>query len=144
MILVDANLLLYAHDSRSTHHARALAWWKHTLSHAPVIGIPLHTLSAFIRIATHRAVFERPLTPEEACRVVSQWFDVEAVQLVSPGPNYWHYLSEVVKNGQITGALVSDACIAALALQYDATVVTNDLDFRRFDVRVDFPLRTDQ
>lgn len=73
--------------------------------------------------------------------VVQQWFDVESVRLISPGSRYWTYLSQVLKDGQVTGALVSDACIAALALEYDATVYTNDVDFRRFDIRVEFPLR---
>ncbi len=65
---------------------------------------------------------------------------MDAVRLVSPGPRYIHFLSQVVRSGQVTGSLVSDACIAALALEYDATVVTNDVDFRRFQVRLEFPL----
>ena len=141
MVLVDANLLLYVHDDSSEHHEAALAWWKAQLEADRPIGIPWVTVSAFLRISTHRAL-RRPLTSDQACEIVDSWLEHQHVNTIAPGDNFWAFFREIVVTTEASGALVTDAKLAALALEWGATVYTHDLDFLRFqNVSVAFPLR---
>jgi toxin-antitoxin system PIN domain toxin len=139
--LIDANLLLYVHDSTSEYHCAALDWWTQQLEADRLIGIPWLTVSAFLRISTHRAL-RRPLSSREAVEIVDSWFQYDQVRPISPGANFWAFFRQVVVEGQVVGPLMSDAKLAALALECGAMVSTNDLDFLRFQsVQVEFPLR---
>lgn len=141
MILVDANLLLYAHDTESRHHEAALRWWRECLANEPFVGLAWETVGAFLRVTTHRSVMRRPLSPEEASQIVDQWLGCAAVHPVTPGPRHWEILRSLLAEAQVTGALVTDARLAALAIEHGLRVATHDLDFRRFEgLRVVYPL----
>lgn len=74
--------------------------------------------------------------------IVDSWFQYDQVRPISPGANFWAFFRQVVVEGQVVGPLMSDAKLAALALECGAMVSTNDLDFLRFQaVQVEFPLR---
>ena len=93
------------------------------------------------RITTHRAL-KRPLSAKEAVDIVESWLGHEQVRTVSPGSNFWTLFKQIVLNCQVAGPLMSDAKLAALALEWGATVCTHDLDFLRFEqIQVEFPLR---
>jgi toxin-antitoxin system PIN domain toxin len=85
VILVDANLLIYAVNLDLPQHKQAKAWWEDVLSGSAIIGIPLVSLLAFLRICTNPRVFSQPLTPESAIAYMDEWLDCPGVRLVVPG-----------------------------------------------------------
>jgi hypothetical protein len=133
MILVDANVLLYAHDTRSPHHEPARAWLEAALCSGRAVRFALVSLLAFVRITSDRRVFERPLEPAEACTLVHSWLALPTVRVLEPGPRHWQVLAEMAAEGQATGPMVMDAHLAALAMEHGATVATTDRDFTRFE-----------
>lgn len=141
MILVDANLLLYAHDSSSPDHAAADAWLVEVLAGDEEIRIPLMVLLAFIRIGTNPAVFREPMTPAEAIGIVEELLDQPGVELATPTPRHWSTLNALSRGGQARGPLVMDAHLAALTIEHGGVLFTTDRDFARFPgLRVRNPL----
>lgn len=132
MIVVDANVLLYAYNRRSEHHEACRSWLESALRGRDSIGLGWPTVLAFVRIATNPRVFAHPLPIAEAVGIVDEWFDCPAVVLVEPSPAYWATLRRQLVDGQVAGPLVSDAALASLALEHGATLCTTDRDFRRF------------
>ena len=94
--------------------------------------LALITLLAFVRIATDRRVFIRPLSPGDACVLIESWLDQSNVQLLQPGSRTWQLLGAICEEGQARGAMVMDAHLAALALEHGASIATTDRDFTRF------------
>lgn len=141
MMLVDANLLLYAYDRESPQHGPAREWLEVELSSGRPVRFALVTLLAFVRIASDRRVFANPLGAEEACEIVGSWLALPAVRMVSPGPRSWPMLGGLCDAGQVSGAQVMDAHLAALAVEHGLTIATTDRDFLRFPgVEVTNPL----
>jgi toxin-antitoxin system PIN domain toxin len=141
VILVDANVLLYAYHPRAEQHRRCRAWVEAAFSGPVPVRLPWATITAFLRISTHPRVFEFPLTMAEAEAVVGAWLAAPAVEAIGPGDRYWSILRELLIVAQVSGALVTDAALAALALEHGATLCTTDRDFARFpQVRVVSPL----
>ena len=132
MILVDANLLLYAYDAASPRHAEAREWLETALSGVAPVCLPWQTIAAFLRIVTNPKLPGARFTPEEACRLVDQWLEQPNVRLLSAGENHWPLLRQVVIEGQARGPLITDAQLAALAIEYGAVLHTTDRDFARF------------
>ena len=141
MTLIDANLLLYAYDSESPHHAPARQWLAAELSSGRPVRLALITLLAFVRIATDRRVFTRPLSPGDACKLIESWLDQSNVRLLQPGGRTWQLLGGICEAGQARGAMVMDAHLAALALEHGARIATTDRDFTRFrDIEILNPI----
>jgi hypothetical protein len=132
VILVDANLLLYAYDASSEHHARARAWLEEVLSGSDPVGFAWVTLLAFLRIATNPRALARPLSLGEAAAIVSSWLGQPCVSLLQPGERHWEILSGLLEPAQARGPLVMDAHLAALAIEHRCAIVSTDSDFRRF------------
>ena len=142
MTLVDANLLLYAYDELSAHHGLSLQWLEARLSSGQPLRFALVTLLAFVRIASDRRIYSRPLPPADACAIVENWLAQPNVQLLQPGPRTWVLLSRLCNEGQARGPMVMDAHLAALALEHGASIATTDRDFLRFpNLKVVNPLR---
>jgi len=132
VILVDANVLLHAYDPRSAHHDRCRAWVERAFSGAEPVCIAWVTLLAFLRISTNPRVYEAPLTAAEAADIVTSWIRRETVSVLEAGEHCFEILRGLLVEAQVTGPLVMDAYLAALALENGATLVTTDRDFRRF------------
>lgn len=132
MMLIDANLLLYAYDPQSTRHAASKAWLETTLSGSLLVRFAWTTLWAFLRISTNSRVYERPLSMFEAEQAVSSWLARPAVGILEPGERHWEILMRLTKDGQVAGSLVMDAALAAVAIEHGATLYTTDRDFARF------------
>ena len=132
MILVDANILLYAVDSQSPFHSRARKWWDDRLSGSSPVCLCWPVLSAFLRIATNRQVFQRPLALEEAIGRVQTWLDQPCVRIVQPTETHWQFFREMLAAGKATANLVADAHLAALALEHGCELNSTDGDFARF------------
>lgn len=132
MILIDANLLIYAYDSSSPFHDGAREWLEERLSAPEPVGFAWHPIVAFLRIMTNPRVFERPLTAAEAREIVDAWVERPNVVLLEPSSRHWEILDRVIEEGSVRGPLMTDAHIAALALGNGATLCTTDGDFARF------------
>ena len=142
MIVLDANLLLYAYDSAASEHKRAKAWLEDQLSNGTNVGLSWVTILAFLRISTSRRYESRPMNTLEAASVVSGWLDRDNVTLVPPTDRHWFVLNDLLARAQARGALIMDAHLAALTIEHGATLCTNDRDFLRFPgLKIEFPLQ---
>jgi uncharacterized protein len=129
---VDANILLYAEDSLSEHHAAARSWWDEQLSGSAPVALCWPVLTAFIRIGTNPRLHQRPLTLKEAMERVQSWLDQPCVQLIQPTEAHWAVLQQMLRAGNATANLVSDAHLAALAVEHNCVLHSTDSDFARF------------
>lgn len=132
MILVDANILLYAEDRLSPLHDKARAWWDDRLSGPTPVCLCWPVISAFIRLGTNRRVFERPLSLPEAVARAQSWFDQPCARLIQPTERHWGLFQHMLARGKATANLVSDAHLAALAVEHGCELFSTDADFSRF------------
>jgi toxin-antitoxin system PIN domain toxin len=132
VIVCDANLLIYSYNSGSAHHSRARAWLEEIFSGIEVVGLPLQAVSAFLRVMTNRRLPGERFTLEQAARIVDLWLATANVRVLVPGDHYWPLFRRMLIEGQASGALVSDAEIAALTIEYGGVLHTMDRDFARF------------
>jgi len=132
VIVLDANILLYAYDSSSAKHARARAWVERVFSEGTLVGIPWQTVSAFLRVVTNTNLPGQRFTTEEAAQVVNQWLEQPNVRFLGPGDEHWSLLRRMLIEGQARGPLVTDAQLAALALEHGGVLYSTDRDFSRF------------
>ena len=132
MILVDANLLLYAEDSLSAQHIAAREWWDAQWSGVEPVALCWPVLTAFIRIGTNVRLHRRPLTLKEATERVQSWLDQPCVRIIQPTEQHWAMLQKMLRGGNATANLVSDAHLAALALEHNCALQSSDADFARF------------
>ena len=132
VIVPDLNLLLYAHDAASTRHDAARAWWGDLLNGTERIGVPWLVAAGFVRLATSTHVMGQPATTEQALDTVESWFRLPHISPLNPGPQHLTLLRRALAGAGVGGDLVTDAHIAALAMEYQAEVHSNDADFSRF------------
>jgi uncharacterized protein len=132
LILVDANLLLYAHNKATSQHEAARAWLETTLTSPSPFRFSWIVLVAFLRLSTDIRAFKDPFTPEESSRIVDGWLVRPNVAVLEPTERHWPILRHLLRDGQARAALVTDAHIAALAIEHGATLCTTDRDFSRF------------
>jgi toxin-antitoxin system PIN domain toxin len=132
VILVDANLLLYAEDSLSEHQEAARTWWDDQLSRSDPVGLCWPVLNAFIRIGTNARLHQRPLTLKEAIERVQSWFNQSCVRVIQPTDQHWTIFQQMLRSGNAVANLVSDAHLAALAIEHNGVLHSTDADFARF------------
>jgi len=132
VILVDANILIYAIDRDSPHHERARRWLEETLSGDTPVGLPWIVILAFIRLTTRPGIVRRPMRPDQAIAFVDSWLRQPYVSALGPGEHHWQVLKNLLRSSGTAGNLTSDAHVAALALEHGGTVVSADNDFGRF------------
>lgn len=131
-MLVDANILLYAVDSGSVHHQRAQAWLTDQLNGQHRVGLPWESLTAFVRIATHPRAARVPLTPSAAWQIVEEWLAVPTVWVPLPTDQHAVVLGRLIAKYEVSGNLVPDAHLAALAIEHGLPLYSADTDFARF------------
>ena len=132
MKLVDANLLLYAVDESSPHHAVAKPWLEEQLSGSETFAFVWAVLLAFVRLATNPRVFDAPLTVAEALDLADSWLDRPNVTIVHPTDRHSRLLRELLMPLGTAGNLTSDAHLAALSIEHGAELCSGDSDFARF------------
>lgn len=130
-MIVDANLLFYARNEAAPQHAGARAWLEGSLNGDAPVGSPWQSLSAFLRIATNPRVFPRTLSPDEAWQQVEDWLEAPRAWVPEPTRRYREVLGRLVTRHQVTGPLVTDAQLAALAIDHGVELVSTDTDFAR-------------
>ena len=132
MIVPDLNLLVYAHSDGTPLHQQALRWWEDLVNGPERIGIPWIVTTGFVRLLTHPGVLSNPARPERAVDLVSEWFKVPTVTSLNPGPQHLGIFRDALSAAGVGANLVTDAHIAALAIEHQAEVHSNDSDFNRF------------
>lgn len=132
-MILDANLLLYARNSADPRHERAARVVQDALNGPRRVGLPWQTLTAFLRIATHPRVFPSPLTAAAAVEQVQEWLAAPSSWVPVPTPRHHEIFLELLRDLRITGALISDAHLAALALEHGVAIWSSDTDFARFE-----------
>ncbi len=141
MILVDANLLLYAYSRASEQHERAKSWLEDALGANQTMLLPWPVILAFLRISTNSRVWPNPFTVAEASAIIGALLSSNHVEIPAPGDRHWRILNGLLSSTQCRGPLITDAHLAALAIEYGATLCTNDRDFSRFPgLKVHYPL----
>ncbi|HEX4484652.1 MAG TPA: TA system VapC family ribonuclease toxin [Terriglobales bacterium] len=132
MIVLDANLLLYAYDSAAPNHTKARRWIEKIFSEAEPVGLPWQTVSAFLRIMTNPRLPGQRLNVEEAAVVVDEWIAQPGIRMLAPGEDHWPLFKQMIVEGQAPAALVTDAHLAALTIEFGGVLNTTDRDFARF------------
>lgn len=132
MIIPDINLLVYAHVSDAPLHSEAREWWEACLSRPGVVGLPWAVMLGFVRIMSSSAVLRDPMPPVEALGHVRSWLERPQTQIVIPGPRHLDILADLMLSSRAPGHMTTDAHLAALAIETQAELHSNDLDFGRF------------
>ena len=132
MKLPDANVLLYALDDTSSRHPGAKAWLDAALSGSEEVGFAWVVLLAVLRLTTKPAVFAHPLRPDEAFGVIDGWLAQPCSVIVHPTVRHVGLLRGLVSGAGTAGNLTTDAHLAALSVEYGATICSYDADFSRF------------
>lgn len=131
MILPDLNLLVYAHNSAARAHADAHRWWSELLNQSQPVGLPWAVVFGFIRLTTHPGVLARPLPAATALAIVEGWFERDCVQTLDPGPRHLTIVGSIVAEVGVAGRLTTDIHLAALAMESQCELHSNDSDFQR-------------
>jgi toxin-antitoxin system PIN domain toxin len=131
-MLVDANILLYAVDEKSPRQAASRGWLEDVLNGPQRVGIPWQSVWAFLRIVTNARALANPLSAADAWEVVESWLSAPATWIPQPGRHHQEILGRIVVSGDVRGNLISDASLAALAVEHGLAIVTADSDFARF------------
>ena len=132
MILVDANLLVYARVKDFAQHQAARSWLDERLNGVPAVGLPWPSLLAFVRLASNPRIFERPMSSGEAWRQVEEWLACPPVWAPEPTEHHLEVLAALMPSVGNRPNLVPDAHLAAIAIQYGLTLCSTDADFGRF------------
>jgi toxin-antitoxin system PIN domain toxin len=132
MKILDVNLLLYALDSRSAHHANARNFLDRVLNTDETVGLPWPVILGFLSVVTNARVFPQALTSEQAVAVLDAWLARPNVVALEPGPEHWTIMRDLVHESGAAGSLVGDAHLAALAIERGAELCSADADFGRY------------
>jgi toxin-antitoxin system PIN domain toxin len=132
MILVDANILLYAEDRLSEKHDAARSWWDEQLSGRSPVCLAWSTITAFVRIGTNPRAFRRPLSIREATTRVQGWLEQPVTRIIHATDRHWDILRRLLVQAQARANLVTDAHLAALAIEHGCVLCSCDADFSRF------------
>lgn len=132
MIVVDVNLLLYAVVSSFPQHDRARSWWERCLNSTAEVGLAAPALFGFLRLTTSARVLVTPLTVHAATQYARDWVDQPNVRFLLPGPRHLDIAFELLEGLGTAGNLTTDVQLAALAIEYEGELHSNDTDFGRF------------
>ena len=132
MILVDVNILVYAHINAAPQHDAAATWLDRQINGSSRVGLPWASLLGFLRLTTNPRVLERPLRMASAWEQVTDWLANETVWVPAPTERHTGILATLLGQAGVHGNLVPDAHLAALAIEHGLTLCSADSDFRRF------------
>ena len=132
MILVDANLLVYAYVVSLPQHRPAVTWLDEQLNSRNIVALPWPSLLSFTRLVTNPRVFQRPALVKSAWAQVEKWLDSPSVKIPTPGDRHREILADLIRNAVDRADLVPDAHLAAIAIENGFTLCSSDRDFARF------------
>jgi toxin-antitoxin system PIN domain toxin len=132
VIVVDVNLLLYAVISGFPRHVEARTWWEDCLNGPSQVALSAPAVFGFLRIATNPRVLTSPLAVQDAIEHVTDWLDRPQARFLMPGPRHLDIAFALLRSQGTAGNLTTDVQLAALAIEYQAELHSNDTDFGRF------------
>jgi toxin-antitoxin system PIN domain toxin len=132
MLLIDVNVLVYAHRQDSARHVEYLEWMENVVNGAEPFGIPDIVFSGFLRVVTHPKVFNPPSDMKAALAFANQIRTRPNCVVVTPGANHWRTFTRLCEGAGIKRNLVADAYLAAMAIELDCDWITTDGDYARF------------
>ncbi|MDJ0766802.1 MAG: type II toxin-antitoxin system VapC family toxin [Myxococcota bacterium] len=132
MILPDVNLLIYAYNTAVPFHREAKHWWEEVMNSRKPVALPWAVSCGFIRIMTHPSILEIPMSPEQAVDIVASWVRRSNVDIIDPGSRHLEILRDLLARLGTAGRLTTDAHLAAIAIEYQCELFSNDTDFGRF------------
>lgn len=132
MIVLDANLLIYAYDNQALRHHAARIWLQEVFSNREIVGLPWQNIHAFLRITTDARISADRFPMERAIGYVNTWMKLPQMRILVPGERHWPLLQQMLTEGQARGPLTTDAQLAALTIEYGGVLHTTDRDFARF------------
>ncbi|MBX3126120.1 MAG: type II toxin-antitoxin system VapC family toxin [Polyangiaceae bacterium] len=142
MIIPDVNLLVYAYNFAAPLHVPARQWWEDSVNREQPVGLPWAVVFGFIRLVTHPSVLAQPLSGLEALGYVRGWTEQSSVAIVEPGPRHLTIVEGLFRATGVAASLTTDTHLAALAIEHQAELHSNDADFARFPgLRWKNPLR---
>jgi toxin-antitoxin system PIN domain toxin len=133
VIVPDVNLLLYAVIDAFPQHKKARQWWEDAVNSDELIGLADPATFGFLRISTNPRLIKPPLSADEAAGHVETWLELPNVRWVQPGPGHHARSFAYLRAAGTAGNLTTDAQLAAIAGDNNATMCSNDSDFARFD-----------
>jgi uncharacterized protein len=132
VILVDANLLVYAANTAAPEHPNARSWLDAQLNGTNRVGLPWPSLLAFVRLVSNPPVVRNPVSPADGWRQVEQWLACDSAWMPLPGETHQKIIASLLQFPWMTSRLVPDAHLAALAIEHGLTCCSTDADFSRF------------
>jgi toxin-antitoxin system PIN domain toxin len=132
MVLIDVNVLVYAHRRDSLNHIAYRRWLEGCISSDQAYGMSDLVLSGFLRIVTHPRIFKLPTGWEDALRFAAELRSQPNCVVVTPGPRHWEIFTRLCRAAGVKGNLVPDAYLAALAIESGSEWITTDRDYSRF------------
>lgn len=132
MIVPDINLLLYSQVTAFPEHRASRKWWEGLLNGDDEVGLATPVVFGFLRLATNPRVFRVPMDVEAALGRVEEWLARPNVRVIVPGPRHLELAFSLLKKIGTAGNLTTDVQIAALAIELQAELHSNDVDFARF------------
>ena len=132
MVLCDVNVLVYAHREDAVDHARYRGWFEALLASDAAYGVSELVLSGFVRVVTHPRIFREPTPLEAALAFAAEVRQRPNAVVVAPGARHWDIFTRYCRECGVKGSLVSDAYLAALALESGCEWITTDRDYARF------------
>lgn len=131
-MLLDVNLLVYAHDESSRLHGKARTWWESQLNGSRMIGLSWVGLLGFVRLLTNPRIYQNPYSPSEVLGIVGTWLELPHVKIIHPSEQHFILLAGLIRHIGTAGNLTTDAHLAALAIERGLILQTTDADFARF------------
>jgi toxin-antitoxin system PIN domain toxin len=132
VIIPDINLLVYAYNSDAPFHGESKVWWEDCLSGRMTVSLPWVVMLGFVRIMSSHVVLTAPMEPGEAVAHVRSWLARPQTQVLVPGPRHLEILGAIMSSANAAGRLTTDAHLAALAIETQSELHSNDVDFARF------------
>lgn len=133
MLLLDANLLLYAVNADAPDHVRIKDWVERTFAgeRGPVL-LSWFTLVAFVRVATNPKALMNPFPLDEALRIIGEWLALPSVSIIEPGPDHLSFFGSACRSANASANIITDAHLAALVMEHGCELASCDADFGRF------------
>jgi toxin-antitoxin system PIN domain toxin len=133
VILPDVNVLIYAFRSDSIEHSKYKKWLGDVVNGVAAFGIAPQVLSSVVRICTHPRIFKQPSDLQETLEFCTAILECPNATLILPQERHWSIFQSLCVASKVTGNLVADAWLAALAIESGCDWITTDGDFGRFN-----------
>lgn len=132
VVVVDANLLIYAFDRNGKAHTKARRWLEQVLTSDDVLAVPMLAMTALLRASTHHSLDNIPERLEDAIGFIDDLLAMPNVRVLHTDAAHWNELKRVVAESGVAGRSITDAQFAALTIQHHGTFYSSDKHFRRF------------